>query len=1665
MMKRQRAGAAHHQGRRSLAVLVVLGVSAVGLAPAYASVPATSHVLNASGSAEPPARTTASDRALNPVPSGFGITALDQLRMQQAAAQARTTGRAVTVDALTTPTEAVLAEPSGKFMLSANPLPVRVARAGGWVPVDLDLARNSDGMWAPGATAYGTVEFSAGGNGPLAVTRSAGTSLTLTWPTTLPAPSVEGQTATYRSVLPGVDLQVSATADGGLSDVLVIYSAQAAADPALKSIRLGTVVRGGRLAPAPDGGLEVTDASGSVVADGATPMQWDSNAVLPASPHTPRGAEVAADASSAGQPGLAARLARVDTRVTSDSVSLVPDAGMLSARSTIWPVYVDPSVNWHPISYGSPMFDEVKQGCAGNSFVNSTSSLADSGYLGVGYNGWQEGECNTGDEHAVYQWNLSKTIWGADINSATVNTLDYYSASCSASATVNLHWSKGMGSGTDWSNRPGYNSYSISQSVGPSYNPQNCPSQSQPAAGFDVLTPIRAEAKAHSTTFTVTLSEDSDESSWNDLGFKRFTNNPTLQIFYNNPPNPPTASTMSAAAGADDAACSTSAPGPYMGKTIESTPPSLTAKVTDPNGDKLQATFQYWINGTTTLHTATSADNLASGTYATVALPSTFVASLTTSQTVDWNVMISDGMDPTTYAQSPICHFTVEPAAPTQPTITSVNNANPDTDVPNAAVGAPAGTPGSFSITGNGTTATTFIYRLDQPPATSNPPASQTVAASGNAATITVTPPSPGPHTLYVYSMDAAGDLSAEQSYPFLAAGHAASTCTSLAACYNNTAISPDSNMSEGAADGTNSFSATDLANAGWNSANWVTVDGASIKLPAFGSGQADNVMAANQTVGFTGSGNALVFLATSTNSTTTVTGAIAGDTTAPYVPANTPFAGSYCFSGTNPMNWCAPTGTITYTNGTSSTYTLTVPDWVSGPASLAAVSLPHSNTPTGQKTQAVKLYPFAVPITPGLTIASVTLPDVSQSVNGGQQALHIFAMATRNTTAGTPEANGTYATPPTGQSWTGAWGNPNEGNYNLLGGSNFSDQTFRIALKPSISGTTVRVKLDNSLGTSTLDIAHATIALSSTPNTIGAVPAATPTTLTFGGSPSTVVPQGGMVYSDPLPFTVTAGQYLLVSYQLSNSVPYLVQHSYANGSYEYITSTGSGDLTTSTSTTPFTTNAAAYGNFTDLVTDLDVQSANVPTEAVLGDNLIDPLQSGTTLPNSNGDRVSDALSGAEPSTAQPFGVLAEGIESNDLMTDNPETFDGSAVGGPSALSRIDRDVLDQPGIKTVIVSEGLEDLLAGDSNTDLQTNGYLALVQQLQGWGITVVLTSLTPCDGFTGDGATPNDPCTLSTVDANRMDVNAYLGGMNLGNPWSTPAVYFADYDAAVAVPDTSNPGVEKLAPGADGGDHANLSVAAFGALANTLLSPQDTWDLNDGNTSTAVTVAQDTAATDDGNQILTPNAITNTNTGNNPLTLSATGATWTNDATRGESLAFDGTTGYAASANTGVINTTGSYTVSAWAKLNTGFSTTGYYTAVGQRDATGVRCGFYLQYSAAYKGWALVVPSTDSAGAPAYYHASSTAAVTAGTWYHLVGTYSAATGTMSLYVNGTLVGTGTDTTPWAANGPLLIGGADGGNTPGTVADFPGSISNVQAFNYALAPNQVTALYQQIQ
>jgi beta-glucosidase len=83
---------------------------------------------------------------------------------------------------------------------------------------------------------------------------------------------------------------------------------------------------------------------------------------------------------------------------------------------------------------------------------------------------------------------------------------------------------------------------------------------------------------------------------------------------------------------------------------------------------------------------------------------------------------------------------------------------------------------------------------------------------------------------------------------------------------------------------------------------------------------------------------------------------------------------------------------TVTYTDGTTSTGTITLSDWYSNAAvtgdSLVATA-PYWNEPAGStlpKDHQVSLYLTTVPLAAGKTVASVTLPS--------NASMHVFATA-----------------------------------------------------------------------------------------------------------------------------------------------------------------------------------------------------------------------------------------------------------------------------------------------------------------------------------------------------------------------------------------------------------------------------------------------------------------------------------------------------------------------------------------------------------------------------------------------------------------------------------------------------------------------------------------------
>ncbi|MEU9948819.1 LamG-like jellyroll fold domain-containing protein [Streptomyces sp. NPDC047939] len=173
-------------------------------------------------------------------------------------------------------------------------------------------------------------------------------------------------------------------------------------------------------------------------------------------------------------------------------------------------------------------------------------------------------------------------------------------------------------------------------------------------------------------------------------------------------------------------------------------------------------------------------------------------------------------------------------------------------------------------------------------------------------------------------------------------------------------------------------------------------------------------------------------------------------------------------------------------------------------------------------------------------------------------------------------------------------------------------------------------------------------------------------------------------------------------------------------------------------------------------------------------------------------------------------------------------------------------------------------------------------------------------------------------------------------------------------------------------------------------------------------------------------------------------------THSTEHGGAAVFDGTANAYGETKGAVVNTGGSYTVSAWVKLNSTAANNTFLAQSGESAS-----GFQLYYSTAY-GWTFNRHSSDMASPVIVRASSGTAAVTTGTWTHLTGVYDKEAAQIRLYVNGVQAGTSTAfTTPWDATGPLQIGR----RIPGK-ENTNGSLSDIQVYGEALTAAQVTAL-----
>ncbi|GAA2989537.1 LamG domain-containing protein [Streptomyces flavovirens] len=174
---------------------------------------------------------------------------------------------------------------------------------------------------------------------------------------------------------------------------------------------------------------------------------------------------------------------------------------------------------------------------------------------------------------------------------------------------------------------------------------------------------------------------------------------------------------------------------------------------------------------------------------------------------------------------------------------------------------------------------------------------------------------------------------------------------------------------------------------------------------------------------------------------------------------------------------------------------------------------------------------------------------------------------------------------------------------------------------------------------------------------------------------------------------------------------------------------------------------------------------------------------------------------------------------------------------------------------------------------------------------------------------------------------------------------------------------------------------------------------------------------------------------------LTL-AEGTSWT-PGVHSSALKFDGAGQYAQTDGP-VVDTTGDYTVSAWASLD---ALPGNYATVVSQDGRRQENPFYLQY-----GQGAFAFST-----PGAHRARLEVTPELGRWYHLVGVRSG--DRIKLYVDGALAATETAGSADVSSGPLSVGRAkwSGGNT-----DFwNGSVDQVRVYDKALTDQEVKALH----
>ncbi|WP_176308691.1 LamG domain-containing protein [Micromonospora sp. NBS 11-29] len=674
--------------------------------------------------------------------------------------QARKLKTPVEVTSLRNEHSRVLATPHGSLVLEsyAEPQWTRGRDGGAWRKIDTRLERRTDGSLAPVATGV-DVTFAAGGNGPAIRMLLADGQVSLSWPGELPAPSLDGDTAVYASVLPEVDLRLRALRDG-FTWALVVKSAEAAANPALDELRFALRTTGSLTTRSrPGGGFQVVDGGGRSALSAGGALMWDSTGVTSVG-QGGRSRSATAFALQDRREALRtvpdhARTAEIPTSVQGEDLVIRPDQSLLRGKDITYPVIIDP---WSTI-------EKTRWG-----YASTNDATRNDGVARVGKD--PEG---SGTYRSYFSFKLT-SLSGRTIRSAKFLTEMTHSWDCD-STPVNLWRTADMATtGKQAWSGPSFSLW-LEERSAHAHKPstgQGCDDDPQPDKPMEFSSQNVADdisANRGQDIYTLALStRQSDGSSESTSNWwKKFDPVQTkLTVEYNTNPNTPTAAQLSMHAGytAPAQACLSGTSRP----AVRSDFPWLKATVSDPDGSgggSLSGVFtlQKLVGSTwTTVSGWPKTDSgVAPGAKAELQLS----AKAVNGELYRWQVVTKDTLGGSSNA-SPWCEFSIDYSAPAStPAVTPTDGLYLESPPrgTNQDLQGSVGYSGSFTFSANGSADVyDYMYQVNGGP--------ETVVRApqlGGAATVWVTPTLRHENVLTVRSRDQAGNSTAPYDYAFLA--------------------------------------------------------------------------------------------------------------------------------------------------------------------------------------------------------------------------------------------------------------------------------------------------------------------------------------------------------------------------------------------------------------------------------------------------------------------------------------------------------------------------------------------------------------------------------------------------------------------------------------------------------------------------------------------------------------------------------------------------------------------------------------------------------------------------------------------------------------------------------------------------------------------------------